>query len=537
MLDVCLGIDIPSTSNGRSNSQYRSLHGHKTCHMTLLSCKISQGTVILQIKMIVFNIFTSTPEQGASSGSSPHRGRNPRQRSSRIPSPIGGGDRRYSPSIHTNRQEEDSGVNQNVPEQLVISLVNTGDTVSVVRDTSSVAVAESSSNTQTSQQTPASSATEEANHPIPSSSVNGPQTTGGPAATLSADSTGQGAVEELTTVPEASRGTASVSVSDQDIQTEIDNTTMGFLENASPPSTTRASSGSSTSGTTQTSYDVHPIGETSAANEPCQECIELKKRISLLEAYHEFQQQSQWETTDILTNMVEEKDHQTSERMDHIENRLENVSADLQKVARERDKYEIRATYLQGKLSGHHRPRDNARRAQRFTNDNRHSLSDFAACIQKMTAQLKDIASQLTASPHPEVQKLRHEQQIDAESNTNTDSRRLHLHQLAEESRTVMRNNADEKEVAVLWPNDIQSPQEQEQGTSSEVATSHTEQPKTNTVTTAQQEALSNTNRRSKVLDSNTRSKAKVKRERKPQSRCVKLEVINRRGHRCVIFS
>jgi hypothetical protein len=430
-------------------------------------------------------------------------------------------------------------MNQDVLVQLVINLVNTRDTVSVARDASSVAVAvaESSSNTQTSQRTPESSDTEEVNHAIPSSSVSGPQTTGGPAATLSAEGTGQGAVEELTTIPEASRGTASVSVSDPGVQTEIDNITMGFLDNASPPSTTRASSASSTSGTTQTRYDVHHVGESSAANDRCQECPKSEKHISLLKKYHNIQQRSQWQTNDNLTKMVEEKDRQTSEKIDHIEKRLENLSADLQRVTAERDKYEIRATYLRGKLRGQHRLRGNVTRARRLTEPNGRKLRAFAAYVQILTAQAKDIVSQPTVSPHPEVPKLHHKQQVDVESNANTDSRRLHLHQQAEESRTIMQNNVDEKKVAVLLPNDIQSPQEQEQGTSSEVVTSHTEQAETNTVTTAQQEALSNTNRRSKILDSNAdRSKAKVKRDRKPQSRCVKLEVINRRGHRCVIF-
>ncbi|CAH0024987.1 unnamed protein product, partial [Clonostachys rhizophaga] len=477
-----------------------------------------------------------------------------RGRSSRIPSPISQqSDRRHFPFIHINKQPEDPSASQNVLQQLAINIGNTGETASVAGDTNPVAVAESSSNTQASQQTAASSATEEVNHVILSSSVTGAQTTAGPAPMLSTDGTGQGPMEESTGIPGASRGSTSVSVSDQGVQTEMEKTTspalvesvawcdglentlgllvvkmLAFLENASPPSTTRASSASSTSDTTQTSYDVHPVGAYCAANEPCQKCIKLKERISLLEEYLKFQQESQWKTNDNLTEMVEGKDRQATERIDHIETRLENVSTDLQRVETERDIFKTKATYLQGKLSGHHHLRGNARRARRFTKQNRHALRDFNACIQKVTAQLKDTASQLTVSPHPEVQRFRHEQQIDADSITNIESRRLHLHQQAGESRNIMRNNLNEKEVAFLLPNDIQSPQKEEQGTSSEVVTSHIEQPKANTVTTAKQEAFSNTNRKSKILDSDIyRSKAKVKRDRKPQSRCVKLEAEN----------
>ncbi|CAH0057510.1 unnamed protein product, partial [Clonostachys solani] len=474
---------------------------------------------------------------------------------SRIPSLVGqASNRRYVP-IRTNGLPEHLGANQNVLEPLAINLGNTGEPASAPGDTSPPTVAESSTNTQTSQQTAASPPAEEVNHAFPSSSMTGPQTTAGPAPMLPAEGTGQGAVEEPTTIP--SRGTALVSVSDQGVQTDMENIkgpalvelttrcdrlenllgllmvkTLTFVENVSQPSTTCASSASSTSGTTQTSLDVHPAGESSVSNDRCQECIELKRQISHLEQDHNIEQESHWEIRDNLTQMIEEKDRQTSERIGHLEKNLQNASADLQRVATELDKYKMRASYLQGKLRGQHRPRGNVTGARLFTKQNRHELRAFAAYIQRLTAEPRGAVSPPTVSSNPAVQNLRHKQQIEVESNTNTDSRRPHLHQQSDESRNMMLPHVNEKEVTFLLPNDEQSPRKQEQGT-----TSHTKQPRANTVTMTQQEALSNTDRRSNVLDNNTdRIKAKAGRNRKPQSRHVKLEVTQRQNYGLAIL-
>ncbi|VUC24022.1 unnamed protein product [Clonostachys rosea] len=313
--------------------------------------------------MNVFHFHMPAPGQAGSSGSLP-------------PGP-------HFPSLHINGQPEASNPNHNLLEQLEINFRIAEGTASVAGDTSHATFTGSSTNPRTGQQIASSPNTEDIDYVIPSDSVTNPQTATGPIPILLAERTRQSAEGEATTVPGPSRATAPVSASDQAVRTKMENNPslamassvrsgellenslsnalgllvvntnkmLAFMENASQPSLTHANKAFSTLGSVQASYDAHAAGESSAENDRCQDCMELRKRITHLEEDHNIEQESKWAMEKNLTKMIKDVHLQTKERICHLEVSLGNFSDDVQRLSEEVEKYKTKATFLQDKLT------------------------------------------------------------------------------------------------------------------------------------------------------------------------------------------